>query len=142
KSPRSLIGTDIANLLQFAMLNHVIASRERPNESDPTSFGITKIPAKEGGVDIEGIAVVGTRVALGMRGPVIGGHGVILELEVGVSGQGVLGLEGDPVRRLVALEAVSERGRNGGRSGFNVIPRGCDTNLGSHHVEPDRPRAS
>ena len=23
-----------------------------------------------------------------------------------------------------------------------MIPRGCDTNFGSHHVEPDRPRAS
>ncbi|MBV2149165.1 DUF3616 domain-containing protein [Sphingobium sp. AS12] len=76
---------------------------------DPLIAPFTKIPAKEGGVDIEGIAVVGTRVALGMRGPIIGGHGVILELEVGVSGQGVLGLEGDPVRRLVALEGLGVR---------------------------------
>lgn len=46
--------------------------------------------------------------------------------------------------KLVAsrLEAVSERYRNGGRPSFDMIPRGCDTNLGSHHVEPDRPRAS
>jgi len=28
--------------------------------------------------------------------------------------------------------------RNGGRSSYDVIPRGCDTNLGRHHVEPDR----
>jgi hypothetical protein len=39
-------------------------------------------------------------------------------------------------------EAVSERKRNGGRSSFDVIPRGCDTNLGRHHVEPDRPSAA
>ena len=43
---------------------------------------------------------------------------------------------------LLLLEAVSERYRNGGRPSFDMIPRGCDTNLGSHHVEPDRPRAS
>jgi hypothetical protein len=39
--------------------------------------------------------------------------------------------------RLQSLEAVSERKRNGGRSSFDVISRGCDTNLGRHHVEPD-----
>ena len=40
------------------------------------------------------------------------------------------------------LEAVSERMGNGGRSRSDVIPRGCETNLGRHHVEPDRPRAA
>lgn len=39
-----------------------------------------KVPAKENGLDIEGIAVRGERVWLGLRGPVLGGHAVVLEL--------------------------------------------------------------
>jgi hypothetical protein len=38
------------------------------------------LPAKENGLDIEGIAVAGERVWLGLRGPVIGGHAMVLEL--------------------------------------------------------------
>jgi hypothetical protein len=38
------------------------------------------VPAKENGLDIEGIAVRGERVWLGLRGPVLGGHAVVLEL--------------------------------------------------------------
>ncbi len=40
KSPRSLIGTDIANLPQFAMVNQQKPTRENPSESDSTGFGI------------------------------------------------------------------------------------------------------
>lgn len=40
------------------------------------------LPAKENGLDIEGIAVAGDRVWLGLRGPVIAGHAVLLELEM------------------------------------------------------------
>jgi hypothetical protein len=36
-----LIGTDIANLLQFAMLNQLKAICESPNESDSTGLGMT-----------------------------------------------------------------------------------------------------
>jgi hypothetical protein len=39
-----------------------------------------KVPAKENGLDIEGIAVRGERVWLGLRGPVLGGHAVVLDL--------------------------------------------------------------
>lgn len=76
---------------------------------DPLLAPFTKIPAKEGGVDIEGIAAVGTRIALGMRGPVIGGHGLILELEIGEDQQGGLTIVQGPVRRLVALEGLGVR---------------------------------
>ncbi|MFC7518589.1 DUF3616 domain-containing protein [Herbaspirillum sp. GCM10030257] len=40
------------------------------------------IPGKDNGFDIEGIAVVGKRVFLGLRGPVLRGWAVILELEL------------------------------------------------------------
>lgn len=40
------------------------------------------IPSKENGFDIEGICAHGDRIWLGLRGPVLRGHGVILELEM------------------------------------------------------------
>lgn len=67
------------------------------------------IPAKEGGIDIEGVAVSGDRVALGMRGPVIGGHALLLELRVAASKSGQLSLGGEPVKRLLAMEGLGIR---------------------------------
>lgn len=48
------------------------------------------LPSKENGIDIEGIAVSGDRVWLGLRGPAIRGHAVILELSMKVTGGGKL----------------------------------------------------
>ena len=39
------------------------------------------IPGKDNGFDIEGLAVIGKRIYLGLRGPVLRGWGVILEVE-------------------------------------------------------------
>jgi hypothetical protein len=69
----------------------------------------THIPAKEGGVDVEGIAVFGDRVALGMRGPVIGGHALLLELQLEGKQSGKLRLAGEPVFRMLALEGLGIR---------------------------------
>ncbi|MEO1520445.1 MAG: DUF3616 domain-containing protein [Cyanobacteria bacterium J06633_2] len=43
-----------------------------------------KLPSKDNGLDIEGIAVTGNRIFLGLRGPVLRGWAIILELEVAV----------------------------------------------------------
>ncbi len=40
-----MIGTDIANLLKFAMLNQFMATCESPNESDSTGLGIRELGA-------------------------------------------------------------------------------------------------
>ena len=40
------------------------------------------IPSKENGFDVEGLAVRGSRVWLGLRGPVLRGHAVVLDLEI------------------------------------------------------------
>ena len=40
------------------------------------------LPSKENGLDIEGLAVLGDRLLLGLRGPVIGGFGMIVELHL------------------------------------------------------------
>lgn len=46
-----------------------------------------KRPSKENGLDVEGLAVVGNRVFLGLRGPVFGPYAVILELVVAINGR-------------------------------------------------------
>lgn len=47
-----------------------------------------KVPAKENGFDIEGLAARGNRVFLGLRGPVLRGWACILEVEVEARGKG------------------------------------------------------
>ena len=42
------------------------------------------IPSKDNGLDVEGIAVAGERVYLGLRGPVLRGWAVVLEVRPGV----------------------------------------------------------
>lgn len=49
---------------------------------DPHLGAFLRIPGKDNGFDIEGLAVVGQRVFLGLRGPVLRGWAVILELAV------------------------------------------------------------
>lgn len=39
------------------------------------------IPSKDNGLDVEGLAVVGNRVLLGLRGPVLRGWAIILEID-------------------------------------------------------------
>lgn len=51
-------------------------------EDDKLLGPFMDVPAKENGFDIEGIAVRGERVFLGLRGPVLRGIAVILELQL------------------------------------------------------------
>lgn len=48
------------------------------------------IPGKDNGLDIEGLAVLGDRVLLGLRGPVLRGHALILEFGVEPHGDSLL----------------------------------------------------
>ncbi|MEU6720050.1 DUF3616 domain-containing protein [Nonomuraea sp. NPDC046802] len=56
------------------------------------------LPGKDNGLDVEGIAVVGERVYLGLRGPVLRGWAVLLELRVEDTGKGRLRLR-EPYRK-------------------------------------------
>jgi len=49
---------------------------------DPLLANFLTIPSKDNGFDIEGIAVYGDRVFLGLRGPVLRGWAFIVEIEV------------------------------------------------------------
>ncbi|MEC4984470.1 MAG: DUF3616 domain-containing protein [Oscillatoria sp. PMC 1068.18] len=53
----------------------------------------TELPSKDNGLDIEGLAVRGNKVFLGLRGPVLRGWAIILEIEVEESEPGILTLK-------------------------------------------------
>ncbi|MDI9634344.1 DUF3616 domain-containing protein [Oscillatoria amoena NRMC-F 0135] len=53
----------------------------------------SEIPSKDNGFDIEGLAVRGNRVFLGLRGPVLRGWAILVELEMTESEPGVLTLK-------------------------------------------------
>ena len=55
---------------------------ERWLAGDPHLGPFLSIPSKENGFDIEGLAARGNRVWLGLRGPVLRGHAVVLDLEL------------------------------------------------------------
>ena len=76
---------------------------------DPLLAPFTRIPAKEGGIDVEGVAVLGSRVALGLRGPVIRTHAVLLEMEIVGKKSGSLELVGPIAKRLLDLEGLGIR---------------------------------
>jgi hypothetical protein len=49
---------------------------------DPHLSPFLTIPSKENGFDVEGLAVRGSRIWLGLRGPVLRGHAVVLDLDI------------------------------------------------------------
>jgi hypothetical protein len=55
---------------------------------------IQGIPSKDNGLDVEGLAVSGNRVFLGLRGPVLRGWAVVIELQVADHSSGFLALQG------------------------------------------------
>ncbi|MEC4803981.1 MAG: DUF3616 domain-containing protein [Jaaginema sp. PMC 1079.18] len=58
-----------------------------------SSFMKAEIPSKDNGLDIEGIVVRGNRIFLGLRGPVLRGWAIIIEIEVTEKKPGVLTLK-------------------------------------------------
>lgn len=54
-------------------------------QNDPHLSSFLAIPSKDNGFDIEGLAVSGKRVFLGLRGPVLRGVAIVLEIEVDVA---------------------------------------------------------
>jgi hypothetical protein len=80
RAPACLPMTGGRNDLALALANDVHVGR------------FVDVPSKENGLDIEGIAARGDRVFLGMRGPVLRGWAVILELSVAEAAAGRLAL--------------------------------------------------
>ncbi|MEV4108008.1 DUF3616 domain-containing protein [Nonomuraea sp. NPDC049695] len=57
-----------------------------------------ELPGKDNGLDIEGIAVVSERIYIGLRGPVLRGWAVVLELRLEDAGKGRMRLR-EPYRK-------------------------------------------
>ncbi|MEI4469947.1 DUF3616 domain-containing protein [Frigidibacter sp. MR17.24] len=57
---------------------------------DPHLGAFLGLPSKENGLDIEGVAADGLRVWLGLRGPVLRGHAVVIEMRMKLTGKGHL----------------------------------------------------
>ncbi|WP_176484650.1 DUF3616 domain-containing protein [Sphingomonas spermidinifaciens] len=75
----------------------------------PLTGPFTRIAAKEGGLDIEGIAVAGGRVALGLRGPVVADFALIAEPVIVPRKRGRLTVGPDLALRLVDLDGMGIR---------------------------------
>jgi hypothetical protein len=60
---------------------------------DPHLERFLSVPCKENGLDIEGLAVRGDRIFLGLRGPVLRGWAMVLEVEVEPVSDHLLSLE-------------------------------------------------
>jgi Protein of unknown function (DUF3616) len=56
-------------------------------------FITSGLPSKDNGFDIEGLAVCGDRLFLGLRGPVLRGWAIVLEIEVTETKPGILTLK-------------------------------------------------
>jgi hypothetical protein len=81
----------------------------RAIEQDALLGPSTRLAAKEGGLDIEGLALAGERVALGLRGPVLRSYAVVLEPPIEPRKSGKLHLNGAPFKRLVDLFGLGIR---------------------------------
>lgn len=55
--------------------------------ADPQLAPFLDVPSKENGFDAEGLAVRGDRVWVGLRGPVLRGHAVVLDLQMKATGR-------------------------------------------------------
>ncbi|WP_347302999.1 DUF3616 domain-containing protein [Croceibacterium sp. TMG7-5b_MA50] len=78
-------------------------------KESPLLKPFTRIAAKEGGVDLEGIAAAGDRVAIGMRGPVIQTYAVLLEVNIVAKPSGRLTIAGPLHKRLLELDGLGIR---------------------------------
>ena len=82
-----------AMLAADAKHGNVLLKRLRKDDLIAPFIGL---PAKENGFDIEGLAVSGNRVFLGLRGPVLRGWAVIIEVRIEEKKPGRLRLERFP----------------------------------------------
>ena len=71
-------GTRHAARLRGGRKRSVLTRALRRDEHLASSLGM---PSKENGLDVEGLAAVGKRLLLGLRGPVLRGIAVVLEVE-------------------------------------------------------------
>jgi Protein of unknown function (DUF3616) len=90
-----LDGDADGNLLTAALKTDPHVGRFVPRVLPLPDRPVEGIPSKDNGFDVEGLAVSGNRIFLGLRGPVLRGWSVVVELLVADASNGILRL--DPV---------------------------------------------
>lgn len=88
-------------------------------QQDPHLGPFCALPAKENGLDVEGLVVDGARVTLGLRGPVINGWAIVIEARLAPDSKGALTLDGEIEKRFLDLRGLGVRDLK--RSGDDVI---------------------
>jgi hypothetical protein len=74
-------------------LNLAQLIKDGGKESLPEADFYFYLPSKENGLDIEGLAVQGNKIFIGLRGPVLRGIAILLEIEVEENGSHELNLK-------------------------------------------------
>lgn len=112
-SAARLHGDTKSNLLTEALKSDPHLGRFVPHVT--AKGDVEGIPSKDNGFDVEGLAVKGNRVFLGLRGPVLRGWATILELKVKDEAEGELSLQtfassGKPyLQHLLQLDGLGVR---------------------------------
>src|SRR4030095_8760241 len=108
-----LEGDARGNALKKALRKDRHLGRFVPRKSSDGS--IDGVPSKDNGFDVEGLAVSGNRVFLGLRGPVLRGWAVVIELRISASSDDVLSLDpigaaGEPyIKHFLQLDGLGVR---------------------------------
>jgi hypothetical protein len=98
-----------------------------------------KLPSKENGLDIEGCALLGGRLFLGLRGPVLDSHAIILELPC----LGTLpDMRRKPIRHFLALGGFGIRGLARHGAALLVLAGPVTAAPGEFHIHRWRPGAA
>jgi hypothetical protein len=84
---KSGVGPTGENLRASSLPNSLTTNSltEAIGKGDPHLARFLDIPGKDNGFDIEGLAVTAEKVFVGLRGPVVRGWAVVLELSIGTS---------------------------------------------------------
>jgi len=108
-----LTGDASGNVLTAALKEDHHLGRFVPRRS--SDGAIKGVPSKDNGFDVEGLAVSGNRVFLGLRGPVLRGWAIVIELCVKTSSDDALSLEaigpaGEPyIKHFLQLDGLGVR---------------------------------
>ena len=104
-----LEGNSRGNLLTKALKDDPHIGPFVPRLSNGKMVGI---PSKDNGLDVEGLAVSGDRAFLGLRGPVLRGWTVVLELQMADFSSGLFRLESLGTARHPLSKALLAAGRS------------------------------
>lgn len=104
--PVSRDGARRSSVLKLGRRGNALA---RSIREDALLAPFSSLPAREGGIELAGLAIADEQVAVGMRGPVIARHAVLLEFRVTEGKAGRLHLRSTPAKRMLHLEGLGIR---------------------------------